>query len=75
VSEWVSECVSEKKWRLCVRAGACVCCKKDILLVCFSFLVLGFDEVLLSAAICCCCSAAASVVMWGCRKWHSLLER
>jgi len=59
----VSECVSEKKWRLCVRAGACVCCKKDILLVWFSFLVLGFDEVLLSAAICCCCSAAASVVM------------
>jgi TRAP-type C4-dicarboxylate transport system permease small subunit len=27
------------------------------------------------AAICCCCSAAASIVMWGCRKWHSLLER
>jgi hypothetical protein len=27
------------------------------------------------AAICCCCSAAASVVMWGCRKWQSLLER
>jgi hypothetical protein len=73
---WVSEWVSEKKWGLCVCARARVCaCKKDILLVCFSFLVLGFDEVLLSAAICCCCSAAASVVMWGCRKWHSLLER
>jgi hypothetical protein len=42
---WVSEWVSEKKWGLCV----CVC-QKGILLVCFSFLVLGFDEVLLSAA-------------------------
>jgi hypothetical protein len=41
--------VSEKKWGLCVRVRVCAC-KKGILLVCFSFLVLGFDEVLLSAA-------------------------
>ncbi len=37
--------MSEKKWGLCVCAF-----KNGILLVCFSFLVLGFDEVLPSAA-------------------------
>jgi hypothetical protein len=71
---WVSECVSE--WEevgtLCAGARACVCMPKGYPVGLFFVPRLRISW---GAAICCCCSAAASVVMWGCRKWHSLLER
>ncbi len=68
LGEWVSEW--EEVGTLCARA--CVCLQKGYPVGLFFVPRL---RIWWGAAICCCCSAAASIVMWGCRKWHSLLER